>query len=473
MLNLSREVNINASLDHPAVLKFIGYSPNNFENQPFPVIISEYATNGTLSRIIDLERKGLCESLTHITIPSSVKFIGHKAFCSCSSLTRVSIDSPIISIEDDTFRGCINLKEIIIPSSVISINQFAFCDCCRLKEIIIPTSVEYIKSNAFSKCSSLVQVKIPPSVCSIDSFSFAYCRRLKEISIPSSVNFIGDHAFYWCTSLEQITIPSSVQSIGNNAFNHCCSMKSISFQSSSSITSIETSTFKLCSFTEITIPRSVYLIHQFAFKNCKRLKEVKFLNKLTKIESDAFTGCSLLNNKNISVNESQIDFKAVILGGSCTGKTNIFYRYINNEYFDCSMATVGVDFRVKYLNFGGNKVKLQIWDTGGKEIFHDIIRTYFNPNDFIIIVIDLVYDETLDYSMRLFKEIREEIGQIPVVVLLNKCDLKRRNQLVIPELEKIKKEYDFKYFEVSAKENINIEESINYIATETFNSYFS
>ena len=250
-------------------------------------------------------------------------------------------------------------------------------------------------------------------------------------------------------------------------------MKSISFQSSSSITSIETSTFELCSFSEITIPRSVYLIHQFAFKNCKRLKEVKFLNKLTKIESDAFTGCSLLNNKNISVNESQIDFKAVILGGCCTGKTNIFYRYINNEYSDCSMATVGVDFRVKYLNIGGNKVKLQIWDTGGKEIFHDIIRTYFNPNDFIIIVIDLVYDETFDYSMRLFKEIREEIGQIPVVVLLNKCDLKRRNQLVIPELEKIKKDYDFKYFEVSAKENINIEESINYIATETFNSYFS
>lgn len=56
IISLSREININAKLDHPSILKFIGFSPVDFENDPKPVIISELSTNGSLKRIIDLER---------------------------------------------------------------------------------------------------------------------------------------------------------------------------------------------------------------------------------------------------------------------------------------------------------------------------------------------------------------------------------------------------------------------------------
>ena len=56
IISLSREVNINAQLDHPSILKFIGFSPVNFENETKPVTISELSKNGSLSRIIDLER---------------------------------------------------------------------------------------------------------------------------------------------------------------------------------------------------------------------------------------------------------------------------------------------------------------------------------------------------------------------------------------------------------------------------------
>ncbi|KAK8884818.1 hypothetical protein M9Y10_043938 [Tritrichomonas musculus] len=58
-LNLQREVNIIAQLNHPSVLKFIGYSPINFNQNPKRVIITEYTSNGSLSSIIKLERQGL------------------------------------------------------------------------------------------------------------------------------------------------------------------------------------------------------------------------------------------------------------------------------------------------------------------------------------------------------------------------------------------------------------------------------
>ena len=66
MIQLSREVNINAGTRHPSVLKFIGYSPVDDTQQPYPIIITEYAENGTLHDVIELERDPLSsfDSLT-------------------------------------------------------------------------------------------------------------------------------------------------------------------------------------------------------------------------------------------------------------------------------------------------------------------------------------------------------------------------------------------------------------------------
>lgn len=57
--SISREINIMTQINYPSLLKFIGFSPTNFKGQPNPVIISEYALNGSLDNIIKLERKGL------------------------------------------------------------------------------------------------------------------------------------------------------------------------------------------------------------------------------------------------------------------------------------------------------------------------------------------------------------------------------------------------------------------------------
>ena len=57
--NLKREVNIISQLDHPSILKFIGYSPIDFSQEPYPTIVTEYSSNGSLDRIINQERQSL------------------------------------------------------------------------------------------------------------------------------------------------------------------------------------------------------------------------------------------------------------------------------------------------------------------------------------------------------------------------------------------------------------------------------
>ncbi|KAK8860565.1 hypothetical protein M9Y10_012230 [Tritrichomonas musculus] len=55
-IDISREANIMSKLNHPSVLKFILYSPINFKNKAKPVIITEYAKNGSLMDFIAHDR---------------------------------------------------------------------------------------------------------------------------------------------------------------------------------------------------------------------------------------------------------------------------------------------------------------------------------------------------------------------------------------------------------------------------------
>ncbi|KAK8864991.1 hypothetical protein M9Y10_010519 [Tritrichomonas musculus] len=58
-LHLFREINLMSLLNHPSILRFIEYHPRNIEDDPFPTIIMELATNGSLRDIIELENSGL------------------------------------------------------------------------------------------------------------------------------------------------------------------------------------------------------------------------------------------------------------------------------------------------------------------------------------------------------------------------------------------------------------------------------
>ena len=58
--------------------------------------------------------------------------------------------------------------------------------------------------------------------------------------------------------------------------------------------------------------------------------------------------------------------KLIVIGDCAVGKTNILMRYCENVYKTNSTATIGVDFKVKSIQIGQTKLKMQIWDTAGQ-----------------------------------------------------------------------------------------------------------
>ena len=42
-------------------------------------------------------------------------------------------------------------------------------------------------------------------------------------------------------------------------------------------------------------------------------------------------------------------------------------RYADDEFVVSFIATIGIDFRIKSITLGEERIKLQIWDTAGQE----------------------------------------------------------------------------------------------------------
>ena len=83
--------------------------------------------------------------------------------------------------------------------------------------------------------------------------------------------------------------------------------------------------------------------------------------------------------------------KILIIGDSTVGKTSILNRFCKNEFSWNYLATIGVDFFSKDIEFTNpNKlIRIKIWDTAGQERFKSLSKSYFRNADGIIIVFDV------------------------------------------------------------------------------------
>ena len=113
-----------------------------------------------------------------------------------AGIKAVVIEDGVSGIDDFAFQDCYSLTSISIPNSVTYIGNHAFSSC-SLTSISIPNSVTYIGDYAFFACS-LKSVTISNSVTSIGEGAFQGCSSLTSITIPNSVTFIGNEAFEDC-----------------------------------------------------------------------------------------------------------------------------------------------------------------------------------------------------------------------------------------------------------------------------------
>ena len=152
-------------------------------------------------------------------------------------------------------------------------------------------------------------------------------------------------------------------------------------------------------------------------------------------------------------------FKILLLGDSGVGKSCIIIRYIENNFCNNLMNSLGVDFKLKNIEIDSKKIKLQIWDTAGQERFKTITTSYYKGAHAILVVFDITDRDSFDHVRNWMADIDKFAKEGVLRILVgNKCDLMNNRQVSTEEAKEIANKYGIKYIETSAKDTINIDD---------------
>eukprot|EP00727_Mastigamoeba_balamuthi_P001150 m51a1_g11031 putative rab gtpase (231) ;mRNA; f:424260-425048 len=125
-------------------------------------------------------------------------------------------------------------------------------------------------------------------------------------------------------------------------------------------------------------------------------------------------------------------YDVILVGPSGAGKSALLQRLVNDAFPDNSVATIGVDFQVHYMQFTRaalprrtKTVKMVVWDTAGQERYRSIAESYYHGAAAALLVYDASASSPPALAVRPWLEGIESHASpsIPVLVAANKADL--------------------------------------------------
>ena len=166
-----------------------------------------------------------------------------------------------------------------------------------------------------------------------------------------------------------------------------------------------------------------------------------------------------------------LKFKIMILGESMVGKTSFITRYTLDKFGERYLCTIGIDFQVKIVSKNGKEIKLQIWDTAGQERYRNVAKSYFQSSQGFIVCYDISNKNSFNqvkYWVEQIKSISDE--KTKCILVGTKCDLSER-EVSEEEGSEFAKKLGFKFFETSAKLNMNVNEAFDGLLDEILLNY--
>ncbi|XAR63959.1 hypothetical protein NMG60_11024131 [Bertholletia excelsa] len=160
-------------------------------------------------------------------------------------------------------------------------------------------------------------------------------------------------------------------------------------------------------------------------------------------------------------------FKAVMVGDSAVGKSNLLSRFARDEFQLESKPTIGVEFAYRNIKVGDKLIKAQIWDTAGQERFRAITSSYYRGALGALLVYDITRRGTFENLRKWLQELKE-LGSSDMVVVLvgNKSDLAQSREVSLEDGQSLAKLEGLCFLETSARENINVEEAFLQMITK-------
>ena len=185
----------------------------------------------------------------------------------------------------------------------------------------------------------------------------------------------------------------------------------------------------------------------------------------------------ILNNNNEEINNENIDlsFKIILVGESSTGKTSITNKAINDYFSNSHQVTLGFEYHMMLFEILDNKLKLNIWDTCGQEIYRSLITSFYNNTSLAVIVFainDISSFENVEYWISEVK--KNSFPGIRLFLVGNKSDLEKERTVNKEIIDELLYKYNIDYYiETSAKDGNKVIDLFKTIALFLYDDYIN
>nr|GLL27919.1 ras-related protein RABE1c-like [Ipomoea trifida] len=177
--------------------------------------------------------------------------------------------------------------------------------------------------------------------------------------------------------------------------------------------------------------------------------------------------------------------KLLLIGDSGVGKSCLLLRFSDGSFTTSFITTIGffclfnatfspplccssIDFKIRTIELDGKRIKLQIWDTAGQERFRTITTAYYRGAMGILLVYDVTDESSFNNIRNWIRNIEQHASDnVNKILVANKADMDESKRTVpTSKGQALADEYGIKFFETSAKTNMNVEEVFFSIARD-------
>jgi len=155
--------------------------------------------------------------------------------------------------------------------------------------------------------------------------------------------------------------------------------------------------------------------------------------------------------------------KICMLGSFAVGKTSLVQRFVKSIFAEKYLTTVGVKIDKKTVEINDKTVDLMLWDLQGEDEFQKLNISYLRGASGYFLVVDCTRASTLSAALKLQDKVREVLGQVPFLLLLNKVDLLDQWELDLDELKDLEGK-KWSMLKTSAKTGDGVEDAFRDLA---------
>ena len=152
--------------------------------------------------------------------------------------------------------------------------------------------------------------------------------------------------------------------------------------------------------------------------------------------------------------ENAIDLKAILLGSSGVGKTNLINVCVGQSFNPETKPTNCASLLQKHLEINNLKYVVNLWDTMGQEAYKGISKLFFREAQIVIFVYDITSTESFKNLEEWIQMANDTIGGDYISGIVgNKNDLYLQAEVSEEEAKNYADSKKLKFRLVSAKED--------------------